>query len=114
MTFIPTILVDLDGVLNEYGKEDYNENYIPPMKKGAEKFLQKLSKYAKLKLFTTRNSLLATKWLIANGIDKYFTDVTNVKSTAFLHIDDRAICFNGDFEQTLKEIQEFKVYWKKK
>ena len=112
----PTILIDLDGVLNEYGKEkqkQFDENFIPPMKKGANEFLERLSQYAELKLFTTRNLLMASKWLIDNKIDKYFTDVTNVKSKAYLHIDDRAICFNGDFKQTLKEIDKFKVYWKK-
>ena len=56
----PTILVDLDGVLNEY----------------------------------------------------FFIDVTNVKSKAYLYIDDRAIRFDGDFERTLKEIDEFRVYWR--
>jgi len=109
----PTILIDLDGVLNEYGDNKYDENYIPPMKNGVEEFLKKLSQYAELKLFTTRNSMLATKWLINNGIDKYFVDVTNVKIKAYLHIDDRAICFNGNFEQTLKEVDSFRVYWKK-
>ena len=111
--YTPTILIDLDGVLNEYGKEKFDENFIPPMKKGAKEFLQKLSQNAELKLFTTRNLLLASKWLLENDIDKYFKDVTNVKSTAYLHIDDRAIRFDGDFEQTLNEINEFKVYWKK-
>ena len=108
----PIILIDLDGVLNEYGKEKFDENYIPEIKKGAKKFLEKLSQKAELKLFTTRNLLLASKWLITNGIDKYFTDVTNIKSTAYLHIDDRAICFQGNFEQTLNDIEKFKVYWK--
>lgn len=27
---IKKILIDLDGVLNEYGKEGFEENYIPP------------------------------------------------------------------------------------
>lgn len=31
------ILIDLDGVLNEYGKEKYDENYIPEIKEGTEK-----------------------------------------------------------------------------
>lgn len=26
------ILIDLDGVLNEYGNEPYNENFIPKVK----------------------------------------------------------------------------------
>lgn len=105
-------LIDLDGVLNEYGKEEFDENIIPEMKKGTEKFLQELSKEGELYLFTTRNPELVKKWLIENKIDKYFTDVTNVKIPAFLQIDDRAICFRGDFNQTLEEIKNFKAYWK--
>lgn len=42
-------------------------------------------------LFTTRNNLEATKWLIENKIDKYFKNVTNVKIPAYLYLDDRAI-----------------------
>ena len=110
--YIPTILIDLDGVLNDYGKGEYDENFIPPMKKGTKEFLEKLCEKHELKLFTTRNLLLASKWLMDNGIDKYFKDVTNVKTKAYLHIDDRAICFNGDFEKTLNDIAKFKVYWK--
>lgn len=30
-----------------------------------------------------------------------------------LHIDDRCICFKGDYDLSLKQIQEFKVHWKK-
>ena len=37
----------------------------------------------------------------------------NIKDAAYLHIDDRAICFEGDYEKTFNEIKEFKVYWKK-
>ena len=37
------ILIDLDGVLNEYGKEKFNENYIPEIKVGAYEFLEILS-----------------------------------------------------------------------
>lgn len=106
------ILIDLDGVLNEYGEEQYNENYIPEIKVGAYEFLEKLSKNAELYLFTSRNLMLATKWLINNNLDKFFKDVTNVKLPSFLYIDDRTICFKGDYNKTLKEIENFKVYWK--
>ena len=106
------ILIDLDGVLNEYGKEKYDENYIPEIKEGAVEFLEKLSIDAELYLFTSRNIMLSTKWLIKNNIDKYFKDVTNIKIPSYLYIDDRTICFKGDFETTLKEITEFKPYWK--
>jgi len=38
------ILIDLDGVLNEYGKEPYDENSIPDIKDGAVDFIKELIK----------------------------------------------------------------------
>lgn len=106
------ILIDLDGVLNEYGKDKFDENHIPDIKDGANNFIKKLADIAELYLFTSRNLLLASKWLIKNNLDKYFKDVTNIKIPSFLYIDDRTICFKGDYEKTLEEIKNFKVYWK--
>ena len=110
--FRKTILMDLDGVLNNYNREQYDENFIPEIKQGAYEFIQDLSKFADLYLFTTRNLMLASRWLIENNLDKYFKDVTNVKIPCYLFIDDRAICFRGDFKNTLDEIFNFKAYWK--
>ena len=110
--FKKKILIDLDGVLNEYGKEPYDENFIPEIKSGAKEFIEKLSEFAELYLFTSRNLMLSAKWLFDNKIDKYFKDITNTKLPSYLYIDDRCVCFRGNFDQTLKEIQEFSVYWK--
>lgn len=106
------ILIDLDGVLNKYDNEKYDENNLPEIKEGADDFLKKLSEFAELYLFTSRNLLSAAKWLIEHDLDKYFADVTNIKLPSYLCIDDRAVCFKGDYNKTLKEIEEFKVYWK--
>ncbi len=106
------ILIDLDGVLNTYSG-NYQKNKIEEVKKGAKEFLKNLAKDYDLYLFTTRNLLLASKWLIKNGLDKYFIDVTNVKITATIHLDDRAICFNGDFEEAFNKIKNFKTFWEK-
>ena len=109
--FKKTILIDLDGVLNRYeGK--FDEQTIPPIKEGAFEFIEQLANNFELKLFTTRNKILATKWLIKNNIDKYFKDVTNIKIPSYLYIDDRTICFRGDYKKALNEIRTFKVYWK--
>jgi len=105
------IMIDLDGVLNEYTKEKFDKNYIPPMREGAREFLEKLSKSARLYLFTTRNLLLVSRWLVENDIDKYFDNITNTKIPATIYIDDRALQFKGDFNQTLIDIDNFKVYW---
>ena len=110
--FRKKILIDLDGVLNEYGKEKFDENFIPEIKIGAKEFIQKVSEFAELYLFTSRNLILATKWLIKYDLDKYFKDVTNVKIPSFLYIDDRTVCFKGDYAQALDEIKNFQVYWK--
>lgn len=107
-----TILIDLDGVLNQYDGE-YNENEIPSIKNGADEFLRKLSQNFDLKIFTTRNLLLASKWLIENNIDGFIKDVTNIKTPAYLYIDDRCLCFRGNYTQMLKQIYKFKVYWRK-
>ena len=109
--FRKKILIDLDGVLNEYGKEKFDENFIPEIKIGAKEFIQKVSEFAELYLFTSRNLILATKWLIKNDLDKYFKDVTNVKIPSYLYIDDRTVCFKGYYKQTLEDIENFKVHW---
>lgn len=109
--FKKKILIDLDGVLNTYDG-NYDSKIIPPPKDGAEEFLKELNKTAELYLFTSRNLLLASKWLQTNKIDKYFKDITNVKIPAFLSVDDRTINFKGDYKTALKEIIEFKPYWK--
>ncbi len=107
-----TILIDLDGVLNIYNGH-YDKDTIPDIKEGAEDFLEYLNRNSNLYLFTTRNLLKTAKWLIKNNLDRYFIDITNTKIPAYLYIDDRAICFKGDYEQTKQEIKKFKTYWKK-
>ena len=109
--FTGRILIDLGGVLNEY-KGDFDENNIPKIKTGARNFIKKLSKLfpeCELYLYTSRNSLLASKWLVKYKLDKYFKDVTNIKLPAMLTIEDRAVCFTGDFEKLYKDVKNFKV-----
>ena len=94
-TFKKTILIDLDGVLNTY-TGGFDKDFIPPIKEGAKEFLEKLSENFELKLFTTRNKMLASKWLVENDIDKFFVDITNTKDLAWLYIDDRCLKFDGE------------------
>ena len=106
-----TILIDLDGVLNLY-TGNYDKEIIPSIKEGAEEFLKKLSKEYNIKLFTARNKILTFKWLKKNKIDKYFTDITNIKEPAWLYIDDRCIKFEGDYSLLEKQINTFKTWYK--
>ncbi len=106
-----TILIDFDGVLNEY-KGDFDNNFLPEIKKGAREFIINLSKEYEVKLFTARNKILTCKWLIENGIDNYISDITNVKEPAWLYVDDRCLKFEGDFSHLNNQINEFKTWYR--
>lgn len=106
-----TVLLDLDGVLNEYDG-NFDENFIPNPKEGAREFLSAVSKNYIIKLFTTRNKILTAKWLIKNNLDEFIEDITNIKEPAYLYIDDRCIRFNGDFDELKNQIDNFKPHYK--
>jgi len=113
MRYKPTILIDLDGVLNEY-KGNYDENFIPEIKEGASDFVKELAQNYKLYLFTTRNTQSAGKWLRNNDLDKYFEGVTSTKIPSYIILDDRGLYFDGNFQTALAQINNFKVWYKQK
>lgn len=106
-----TILIDLDGVLNQY-TGSFDKDYIPKIKNGAKEFLTKLSKNYVIKLFTTRNKVLASKWLIENNLDAIIDDITNIKELSYLYIDDRCISFDGNYTNLETKIANFKPWYK--
>ena len=106
-----TILIDLDGVLNNY-IGNYNKEFIPEIKEGTKEFLKKLSKEYKIKLFTVRNKIQTYKWLQKNKIEEYFSDITSIKEPAWLYIDDRCIKFEGDYKILENQINTFKPWYK--
>ena len=107
-----TILIDLDGVLNDY-VGNYDKDFIPPIKFGAKEFLRDLSKNYVIKIFTTRNSELVSKWIEENGLNEFVIGITNVKEPCWVDIDDRCITFDGKFEGLIDKINNFKPYYKK-
>ncbi len=106
------IALDLDGVLNTYDGK-YDKNKISPIKNGAKEFLSKLAENYDIEIFTVREKNLVYKWLKDNNIIQYIktvTDIKNPRTTIF--IDDRALNFCGDFNKTLKEVENFTPHWK--
>lgn len=106
-----TILIDLDGVLNNY-TGTFEQDFIPPVKNGAKEFLQELSEEYIIKIFTTRNKIITAKWLINNDLDNFIYDITNIKEPCWIYIDDRCINFNGNFTDLKSQINSFKPYYK--
>jgi hypothetical protein len=103
--------VDLDGVLNVYDGWRGPEYYHPPQP-GAAQFLASLNQrgYAVV-VFTVRWIPDVEQWLKEHDLAEFVSTVTNQKPAAHVYIDDRAICFQGDFESTLDLIDNFKAYW---
>ena len=76
------ILIDLDGVLNNYNGV-YEDNYIPEIKDGAKEFLASLAENFELKIFSSRPALLVNIWLKTNKIASYISGITDRKEPAF-------------------------------
>ncbi len=107
-----TLLIDLDGVLNTYCG-DYNEYEISPPREGVWEFLEKISKQYRVEIFTVRDKELTQKWLNDNNLNKFVSNITNTKSPyASIIIDDRALNFNGNFNDTIDAIVKFKPHWR--
>ena len=107
-----TILIDLDGVLNTY-TGNFDKDFIPPIKEGAFDFLKNLSEEYQIKLFTTRNKILTSKWIVENKLEDFIEDITNIKELSYLYIDDRCINFNGDYGDLTDKIINFEAWYKK-
>ena len=105
-----TVCVDFDGVLNNYEYYDPNNCFTP--RPGAKEFLEKLSEKYHVVILTARSFPKVERWLKNYGLNKYVADVTNIKVPAVAYIDDRAIKFKGDYDFALKELENFKPYWK--
>ena len=105
------LLIDLDGVLNKYCGE-YKEDYIPPILSGTKDFLEKVSKKYEVKIFSTRDKNLVQEWVFINNLDKYVSDITNIKEPAWAYLDDRCVFFNGNFDDAIYNIENLKPWWK--
>lgn len=106
-----TVCVDLNGVLDQYTGWK-GEGHMDPPRPGAERFLAELAEDYRVVILTTQPAERVWEWLREYGLDQYVSDVTNRKPPALVYVDDRAVCFRGDFEETLREIRSFRPHWK--
>ena len=107
----PVVCVDLDGVLNLFDTWRAPEYFHPP-RPGAREFLIRLNEAGfRVCVFTCRWFEWARKWLDENGLGQYVDSVTNQKVPAVAYLDDRAVCFRGNFEDAYCEIVAFRPFW---
>ncbi len=136
--FVPIICVDFDGVIHSYSSGWKGIDVIPdPPVPGAIKWLEEhlptpdaiyafghIAHEGKpiVQIYSSRSKSwrgrrAMKRWLIQHGLPKeYITDrilkFPKKKPAAYLTIDDRAICFDGNFP-TADEMLAFKP-WNKR
>ena len=107
----PTVCVDLNGVLDLYTGWRGPEHWDQP-RPGAEDFLRGLNEQGfRVVVFTTRWADDARAWLAEHGLDAWVSEVTDHKPAAHVFVDDRAVCFRGNFGETLEQVQRFRAHW---
>ena len=105
------VCVDLDGVLNLFDEWKGADHFHAP-RPGALEFLKALrDRDYQVVIFTVRWAPHVWDWLRQHGLDAYVDSVTDKKPPAHVYIDDRAICFKGDFTETLTHLEAFKPHW---
>ena len=58
---------------------------------------------------TCQNTTMTNRDARIVGVD--FNGVLDRKPAAHVFVDDRAMCFRGDFDETLKQIDAFVAHW---
>ena len=107
----PVVCVDFDGVLNVFDGWR-GPDYLHPPRPGAREFLERLNTLGyRVVVFTVRWAADVEGWLSQNGLSDLIAEVTDRKPPAHVYIDDRAICFAGDFHATLDQIRTFRAHW---
>ena len=105
------VSVDFNGVLDTYAGWQGAAHFDPP-RPGARAFLDALrARGFRIIIFTTRYPDDVWRWLRDHALEDVVSEVTNRKPAAHVFVDDRAICFRGDFDDTLKQIDTFAAHW---
>jgi hypothetical protein len=107
----PIVCVDFNGVLDTYTGWRGADHFDPPWP-GAREFLDALCRRGyRIVIFTARHQDDVWAWMRRYRLDGFVDEVTNRKPPAHVFVDDRAVCFRGDYHATLADIDAFAAHW---
>ena len=113
---INTIAIDFDGVINSFKSGWKGAEFTDEPVNGAfEAINTLLNKGYNVVIYSTRAETAEGKntiynYLLENGINISEIEVTDKKPIALVYIDDRAIKFSGNWNETLDKIKDFKTW----
>jgi hypothetical protein len=105
------VCVDFNGVLDAY--EGWRgERHFDEPREGAREFLEELVRREfAVVVFTTRYPVDVWAWLRTYDLAEFVVEVTDRKPPAHVFVDDRAVCFRGDYSATLDAVDRFTAHW---
>lgn len=107
------IAVDFDATLTNYSGWK-GEKHKGELLDGAKEFLENLKELGfDIYIVTSRPTKGILEWLKENKIDHLIHTITNMKVAAYCYIDDRAISFNNNFDETLEKVKSFVPWYKR-
>ncbi|MGI9470306.1 MAG: TOTE conflict system archaeo-eukaryotic primase domain-containing protein [Rubripirellula sp.] len=107
-----TVCLDFDGVIHSYRSGWKGEDTIPdPPIHGVREAIQHLRKRYRVVIHSSRSATESGCEAIRRWLQKHEIDVDDVcmhKPPAFVYVDDRAIAFDGNWDQTISDINDFR------
>jgi hypothetical protein len=83
-------------------------------RQGLKEFLSKLNEAGfKIVVNSTRTAKSIYGWLDEHNLRIFVDLVTDTKPPAVAYIDDRGICFRGNFDEVFEQLLKFKAFWEK-
>lgn len=109
--------MDFDGVIHSYksgwqGIDVINDEPVP----GVKEFINNLRRDYQVYIVSTRTADPFGMQSVKRWLEKYNIEVDKVtahKPPAYITIDDRCICFTGDFNGLRAKIESFEPWTKK-
>jgi hypothetical protein len=113
----PRICIDFDDVIHSYDggwEPGHAKSYIPGGSvPGAKEAIALLREDYEVVVLSSRADTAVgqraiARWLKEHGIE--VDHITDRKVPAIVYVDDRALHFYGDWEETVKDIREFRQW----